>query len=194
MRRAAATRKWPTPNAGSQTVRASRRRSRGQAASRRRRAPGRARCRGRARPARTGCSSCRWSCGRCRRAVSRVKVWRDGVVAGDQLEQGLVDRAELLGAEVAEVDQPLRLPLGLDDRERPDRGEQLPVGELGAGQDVVAALGRRGRRGRAGRAGLAVRPAERVQHQRDGLPEVVVAAAVPAARESRSRAEEKCRA
>ena len=67
-------------------------------------------------------------------SVSSVKVWVMRVVARDQLEQRLVDRAELLGAEVAEVDRAPRLALGLDDRQCADGGEQRLVAELGAGQ------------------------------------------------------------
>ena len=38
------------------------------------------------------------------------------ITAGDELEEGLVDRAEFFGTEVAEVDVPSGLALGLDDR------------------------------------------------------------------------------
>ena len=155
------------------------------AASRRRRAPGRGRCRGPARPARWGCSSCRRSCGRCRPASPGVKVWRGRVVARDELEQRLVDRAELLGAEVGEVDQPPRLALGLHDRQRPDRGRAGRRCGSRRPARTSAAVGAE-QAAEAGQAepGLAVRAAERVEDQRGGLPQVVVAAAVPAQREA----------
>ena len=68
-----------------------------------------------------------------------------------QLEQRFVDRAELLGAEVAEVDG--AADALVDGRERADRGEQVVVGELGDRRAARSPRATRGScRARAARA------------------------------------------
>ena len=60
------------------------------------------------------------------------------VVAGDQLQQRLVDAAEFLGAEVAEVDPaPGAAAARFHQGQRADRAEQRLVGQSGAGERLV---------------------------------------------------------
>ena len=192
MRRAAATRKWPEPQAGSQTVRSS--------------------------SAATFSSAVPWavaSSSRGSRAESRRHSTRDGgrvvgarllalvagkhrervgavvrVVVGDQLQQGLVDAAEFFRAEVAEVDAAHRAAVaGLDQGQGADRAEEGLVGQAGACQGLVqgegAAVVAAGLEDAAdagqGQLGDAAFGAEAVEDEPDGLEEVGVAgAALPA--------------
>ncbi len=57
-----------------------------------------------------------------------------GIEVRDELKEGLVDAAEFLGAEVAVVDRSGQAGVVADDRQRPDGGEQVGVGQRGGGQ------------------------------------------------------------
>ena len=94
-----------------------------------------------------------------------------------ELEQRFVDRAEFLGAEVAEVDGAADAAV-LDGRERADRGEQVLVGELRVGEraDRVART-----RGSCRAAGARARAAVAVERGHDEL-ELLVAVVLAAAR------------
>ena len=125
-------RKWPDPHAGSTT--ASERIARLGVVGRGRLVEDRLEraCRAARRSATSACSSCRSSCALSRQLVERERGG-GAVERGVQLEQRLVDRPELLGAEVAEVDGAADAP-DLDGRERADRAEQVVVGELRVGE------------------------------------------------------------
>ncbi len=111
-------------------------------------------------------------------------------MAGDELEEALVDAAELLGAEVAVVDGATRPTFSrLDDAEVADGGEQGVVGQGQAGDDVDGPdLEEAAEAGQA-QLGSAV-VAEAVEDERERLPEVGVAGAAAASGEWRSRAVE----
>ena len=106
----------------------------------------------------------------------------DWVDAGVQLEQGLVDAAEFLGAEVAEVDRPqpgaALLPGG---GQQPDDGQGGVVGQVcGVGDVQGAGLEQPAEPGQA-QLGAAVLPAQAVEDDPGGLPQVGVPGADPAA-------------
>ena len=70
-------------------------------------------------------------------ASRRTNVYGPSPV-GDEFEEGLVDRAEFFGTEVAVVDAPPAVRrLVADPGQRLDRGEQLLVGQLKAGEHRV---------------------------------------------------------
>ena len=61
----------------------------------------------------------------------------DNVVTGHELEQRLVDGAELLGAEVAVVDRLLGLTLGLDDGQAADGSNRASFGRRRVHEEPV---------------------------------------------------------
>ena len=140
IRRAAATRKWPEPQAGSQTVRSSSAATRlfGRAVRAGLVEQGVERGVEQALDQRggrvVGAGLLALVAGQCLQRVGELL----GVVARDQFQQGLVDAAEFLGAEVAEVDPPPGAAVaGLDQGQRADRAEQRLVGQARAGERLV---------------------------------------------------------
>ena len=76
---------------------------------------------------------------------------------------------------MAEVHRTLRLAFWLDDGQRTHSSEQLPVTELGAVQDVARDAREEPAQPGQAQSWLPARPGQRRHHQRDRIPEVVVA-------------------
>ena len=175
MRRAAATRKWPEPQAGSQTVISSSAaiaflggRVRAGLVEERveRRVEQALDQRGRRV---VGAGGLALVAGAASPGVGELLV----VVAGDQLQQGLVDAAEFLGTEVAEVDPAAGAAAAGCHQDRARTAPSRPrwsagrrrAARRGAGPGRRRRWTRRCRRGRAGQLGHAAFGAERVEDE-----------------------------